>query len=457
MKLKNKILNMVVAVLFAVTTAFCLTACVGGNDREVTNCGMIINGSDKGNNKYIDLGSFTYTGNNPISNYTVYAVYDDGTKTTLEDGEFDYQMTYTDKSGNHSEDFPDGYPIGSYYLKITYDIWEISVNFEIEPIKNQNKFIIESQGALTIDFQTQQPTIDFNSASKQKLADQGITVDNEFYQEHRRYISVNDVANPNALTQDEIAQSSTYDSTVTLPVGQYYLFMTVPAYNNYSATHSNLIRLTINKIQLVVENADNLTVTYDYNRAYGKIGNFTVQDIYNLTQNLQESIRIKDLTVNQDAGGSDVPLVKTFSAADAAKTFNYSNNKNQLTVEFAFSEDFQKDIYLLPEPVKVTLVVEKANLDKPEISSFNGNNIRIELSESTNIFWQVCDFTLTKPDGSTETLNFNNEEYKNFVNYSVETNGTYTLTITLKDKTNYAWKDGSTDDIVKTLDITIAE
>lgn len=444
--MKKKLFSFLLAFAFILTGAICLTAC--GGEKEFSELIIEVNGTQY--QLSYNFGNFE-CGTTPNLTYKVYAKYTDGSKE-----EFDKSKYSTEYRFNNQviEALPETYGadnVGNYDIRLSHEHFTFNISFNV--VYASKTYQTTALSKTIWSYGEVQPEL--------SLVDDTIELNENCY----KCIKKSDVANPNSLTTEEIYKATSYSIDSPLVPGDYYLFIMVPQTGIYAEMPSTLRSVTVNKMNLVAVYSNPLKVTYDYNTIWGDDGHYIEGNFQIQTENpqLSESIEIK--TKN----GELVQIVGCTLDIAPETEFNSTNNGDQLTLNFNFFEGNESyaEYYNLPESITVTLEVIKGQFEKPTIREYTDpfdtetpNKVDIyvgEESSSTNNYnWSFYVLTLTKPDGTTETIDLNSVNPENmthvYLNRPIE-QGTYTYTISLKDTINYTWKDGTTNEVSLTINI----
>lgn len=271
-----------------------------------------------------------------------------------------------------------------------------------------------------------------------KLSDSSVSVgENDLY-----CIEKSKVANSDNLTSEEFANARTYYKEFALDPGEYYLFIKVPQTGSFAEAYSSLKEVKVIKATPTVENASLLKATYTYSSYAPVFG----------------KIQSSELTF-------DGPVVKLGAEEFQALTWQLedkeldsANNGETIKLIFTLEEGYDK-YYNTPTAVDVPLEINKGSIDKPVIAEHGyaggkENQIDIYVGEQGSVIgfdWNACSLSVTKPNGVTEKIDIT-DEHETHIYLDRQTDaGTYTYTVSLIDKTNYVWTDGTCGDVVQQI------
>lgn len=423
--MKKKLVGLFVAVVFILTVAVCLTACAG--DPELSNIVVSVNNAE--HESSYSFGDFEI-GTTPSLPYKIYAKFTDGTKRELSASEYTTEYKF---NGSKIDALPSSYDIGAYEIKVGYGDRTLTISFNVVYASRSYQTVLV--GNTVWAYGGAQPEI--------KLADNTITLEADDY----RIIEKSKVANSAALTVAEYGESLSYDKESPVAPGEYYLFIAVPQVGNYAEAYSELKEVRVNKANVTVENAADLKVIYSYGS--DTQGNIKASD---LISSFEENPIVK-------CGSEDFQAI-TWAFAEPNKELNASNNGETLQVVFTLEEGYDA-YYNAPAPIDVALEINKASIQKPtvfdeRVTAIGANNkIDIYVGEQSigTGFddWKAVNLVITKPDSTKETVDISTESNTHiYLDYKTVA-GTYTYTLSLKDKVNYKWSDGTTEDVVKEI------
>lgn len=418
--MNKKLLGVIVILSVIFTGAILLAAC---ETPALSALVVSVNGSE--HETSYDFGEFE-VGSAPSLAYKVIAKYVDGGKKELTSSDYTAEYRF---NGQVIASLPSAYnEAGDYSIDITYQEHTLFLSFRIGYAQKAYQTVLV--GKTQWAYGDEQPEI--------KLSDSSVSVgENDLYR-----IEKSKVANPNNLTSEEFVNAQPYYKESTLEPGEYYLFIRVPQTGNFAEAYSSLKEVKVIKATPTVENASSLKATYTYSSYAPVFG----------------KIQSSELTF-------DGPVVKLGAEEFQALTWNFENKEldsanNGETVKLIFTlEEGYNKYYNTPATLDVPLEINKGVIDKPVIAEHGyavdkENQIDIYVGEqgvSTSFDWNACSLSMTKPNGVTEKIDIT-DEHETHIYLDRQTKaGTYTYTVSLIDKTNYAWTDGGCGDITKQI------
>lgn len=424
---KKGMLGYIIAFAFVFISTIVLTAC-GGNPK-FEKLVIDVNGTEQANDSY-DFGNFEY-GTTPSLTYTVYAKYDDGSRKKLETSDYSEQFSLNGTTIQK----PTTFEVGNYSITLIYKEYNYTINFNVVyPSRTYQTVLNPSKTVWT--YGSELPTL--------YLTDNTIGLTDDCY----RYIEQSYVANPNAPTQEELLNSHQYykDIPLDLVPGSYYLYINVPQTGNYAATNSTLKPVTVNKGTLTVANANNIKAVYNYKYS-STFGNIKPSDL-NIVEKDNENIRTNPIVKFAGEDFSDV----TWEWVEPNKELN-ANSTGTIKIKFNLPSTWQDKINNL-DPIDIPLEINKAQILKPTIDD-SGDQIDIyvgeQLSSTRFSEWNTVALTITNENSVSENVDIALQDETHIILDRKTVSGTYTYKLSLKDKVNYAWADGTTDDVVKQI------
>lgn len=418
--MNKKLLGVIVILSVIFTGAILLTAC---ETPTLSALVVSVNGSEYETSHF--LGEFE-VGSAPSLAYKVVAKYDDGSKKELTSADYATEYRF---NGQVIASLPSAYnDAGDYSIIITYQGRALTLSFQMGYAKKAYQTVLV--GKTQWAYGDEQPEI--------KLSDSSVSVgENDLY-----CIEKSKVVNPNNLTSEEFANARTYYKEFALDPGEYYLFIKVPQTGSFAEAYSSLKEVKVIKATPTVENASLLKATYTYSSYAPVFG----------------KIQSSELTF-------DGPVVKLGAEEFQALTWQLedkeldsANNGETIKLIFTLEEGYDK-YYNTPTAVDVPLEINKGSIDKPVIAEHGyaggkENQIDIYVGEQGSVIgfdWNACSLSVTKPNGVAETIDIT-DEHETHIYLDRQTDaGTYTYTVSLIDKTNYVWTDGTCGDVVQQI------
>ena len=455
--MKKKILNVFLMCAFVLPCLILLSACGGGKKvQSITVDGLFV--GDYAEGDYVEYQYGTSTDEIfSIENMQVTVVYTDNSTKVLNSDEYSIEFKKNSELIDEIKTVPD---VGNYEINVYYDGFCQGGSFNI--IQTPYYTISLPHKAWTYG----EEDIPVVSLANYQLQE-GDSV-NYYYIEKSYY---DDLIEQGIKDVNYYANDWTYiaDGTNILDAGQYYVF----AYINF-ANESNYTGLTvIDDNALITVNKKTITVTpedasgvsawkFDYSNSYNVslgqsdgdylIGDLALKDIY---------IENSHMTISGVEG--------YFDWEDPEQTLNSSNNGDSYSIIFIpYSSNnynvFYSDEITLQVSIEKGVVDDKSTLDiyfadsQTKTITYDGEEHSL-LLDSFEIFkagGELLNIVTFTQNGKSVVVREENLEggLVDFYVDGLKDVGTYTFTVSIVDKENYCWKDGTTDDATFTVEIT---
>ena len=259
------------------------------------------------------------------------------------------------------------------------------------------------------------------------------------------------------------------NGNIILDAGQYYVFADITFINESNHTGLTVVDnnalITVNKKTITVTSEDATGVSalkFDYSNSYNVslgqpdgdylIGDLALKDI---------SLENNHKTISGVEG--------YFNWEDPEQTLNSSNNGHSYSIIFIpYSSNnynvFYSDEITLQVSIEKCVVDDKSTLDiyfadsQTKMITYDGEEHSL-LLDSFEIFkagGELLNIVTFTQNGKSVVVREENLEggSDNFYVDGLKEVGTYTFTVSIVDKENYCWEDGTTDDATFTVEIT---
>ncbi len=440
---------MAFAIIFPV--AFLLSACGEKKVQSITVDGLFVG----------DYVEYQYGTNRDeifsLKNMQVTAIYTDNSTKVLNSDEYSIEFKKNSEPIDEIKTVPD---VGNYEINVYYDGFCQGGSFNI--IRSETPYYTISLSHKTWIYGEEEiPEVSLANYQLQE----GDSVDyycieksvyDNLSEEEKRYPSSNVYYWTNVEKGD-----------TTLDAGKYYVF----AYINF-ANESNYTGVTvIDDNTLITVNKKTITVTPE-DASGVSAWKFDYSNSYNLQQfdgdYLIGDLALKDIRLeNYDKTISGVEGY--FDWEDPEQTLNSSNNGDSYSIIFIpYSSNnynvFYSDEITLQVSIEKCVVDDKSTLDiyfedsKTKTITYDGEEHSL-LLDSFEIFkagGELLNIVTFTQNGKSVVVREENLE-GGLVDYYVDglkEVGTYTFTVSIVDKENYCWKDGTKDDATFTVEIT---
>ena len=393
-----------------------------------------------------------------LENMKVTAIYDDNSTKVLNSDEYNIEFSKNSSPIDEIKSIPD---VGNYSINISYDVVSADFSFSIIPSETPFYTTSLSHRSWTYGEEDNFPTLTLGNYQLQE----GDSV-SYYYIEKSIY---DNLSEQEKLYPYSYANDWTYiaDGTNTLDAGQYYVFADINFANESNYTGLTVIDnntlITVNKKTVVVTPAHAAGVSalkFDYGNSY----NTSSDGKY-----IIEAIALKLITLyNNSVTISDI--AGRFEWKNPDQTLNASNNGQAYPI--VFIPDYSNNYEIVYSEGELTLpvTIEKGVVGNPEKMKIYFENT----NEETTIPY----------DGQEHSVLLNNHfdihnyggELKNIVTFKnqkgedvavryeeleggldelyidgLKEKGTYTFTVSLVDKINYCWEDGTVEPVTFTI------
>lgn len=444
--MKKKILGLCFALVLLVPAVILLSACNEKKVQSITVDDLLV-----GSLAEYEYGTSTdeiYS----LENMKVTAIYDDNSTKVLNSDEYNIEFSKNSSPIDEIKSIPD---VGHYDIYVSYEGFRQSTSFVIIQSTTPYYTISLSHKAwtygdndipeVTLNYQLQEgDSVDYYYIEKSEyddLIEQGIK-DVNYYANDWTYIA---------------------DGNNTLDAGQYYVFAYInfanePNYTGLTVIDDNTL-ITVNKKRIVVTPEDAVGVSatpFDYGNSYNTSsdGKYIIEDI-----------ALKLITLNNN-GVTISDIAGRFEWKDPDQTLNASNNGWSYPI--VFIPDYSNNYEVVYSEGELTLpvAIEKGVVGNPEEMKIYFENT----NEKTTIPY----------DGQEHSVILNNHfdihnyggELKNIVTFKnqkgddvavryeklaggsdelyidgLKEAGEYTFIVSIVDKTNYCWENGTTEPI----------
>ena len=445
--MKKKILGLCFALVLLVPAVILLSACNEKKVQSITVDDLLV-----GSLAEYEYGTSTdeiYS----LENMKVTAIYDDNSTKVLNSDEYNIEFSKNSSPIDEIKSIPD---VGHYDIYVSYEGFRQGTSFVIIPSTTPYYTISLSHKAWTYGDNVI-PEVGLKNYQSQE----GDSVD-YYYIEKSEY---DDLIEQGIKDVNYYANDWTYiaDGTNTLDAGQYYVFAYInfanePNYTGLTVIDDNTL-ITVNKKRIVVTPEDAVGVsatTFYYGNSYntssdGKyiIGDIALKNIglYNNSKTISDIAgrfewKNPDQTLNASNNGQSYPIV--FIP-------NYSNN-----YEIVYSEGeltlpvtIEKEVVGNPEEMKIYF----ENTNEKTTIPYDGQEHSVILNNHFDIhnYGGVLKNIVTFTDKNGEDVVVRYEELEGgsdelYIDGLKEA-GKYTFIVSIVDKTNYCWENGTTDPI----------
>ena len=446
--MKKKILGLCFALVLLVPAVILLSACGEKKVQSITVDDLLV-----GSLAEYEYGTSTdeiYS----LENMKVTAIYDDNSTKVLNSDEYNIEFSKNSSPIDEIKSIPD---VGHYDIYVSYEGFrQQGTSFVIIPSTTPYYTISLSHKAWTYGDNVI-PEVGLKNYQLQE--DDSV---NYYYIEKSEY---DDLIEQGIKDVNYYANDWTYikDGTNTLDAGQYYVFAYINFANEPNYTGLTVIGddtlITVNKKRIVVtpEDADRVSATpFDYGNSYNTSSDrkYIIGDIaLKLITLNNNDVTISDIEGRFEWKNPD----QTLNASNNGQSYpivfipNYSNNYKAVYSEgeLTLPVTIEKEVVGNPEEMKIYF----ENTNEKTTIPYDGQEHSVLLNNHFDIhnYGGVLKNIVTFTDKNGEDVAVRYEELKGgsdelYIDGLKEV-GKYTFTVSIVDKTNYCWKNGTTDPI----------
>ena len=452
--MKKKILSFCLAFALIVPAAFLLSACGDKKVQSITVDDLFIS----------NFAEFEYGTNiediYSLDNMKVTATYNDNSTKVLNSNEYTIKFSKNSSSIEEIKSIPD---VGYYEIYVSYEGFGQGGSFSIIPSETPYYTIALSHMSWTYGEDNNFPTVTLENYQLQE----GDSV-SYYYIEKSKYDALNEGA---SIFSEAYNWEYVVEKQTILDAGQYYVFAYITFANESNYTGLTVIDnntlITVNKKNVVVTPDDAIGVSalkFDYNNSYNiphgqSDGGYLIGDL-----------ALKHVTL--DGTSATISGVEGyFDWKNPNQTLNSTNNGDSYPIIFIpYSSQNYNVIYnegeiTLPVSIEKGVIDNKSTLDIYFVDSegqvktitYDGEAHSLlldnfEIFNAGGILKNTVTFT---QNGESVVVREETSEY-GLVDYYVDglkEVGTYTFIVSILDKINYCWSDGSVDDVIFTVEI----
>ena len=450
--MKKKILNVFLMCAFVLPCLILLSACGGGKKvQSITVDGLFVG----------DYAEYQYgTSTDEIfslENMQVTVVYTDNSTKVLNSDEYSIEFKKNSELIDEIKTVPD---VGNYEINVYYDGVGEGRSFNIIPSETPYYTISLSHKAWTYG---EEDIPKVSLANYQLQEDDSVCY---YCIEKSVFDSLSDEEKRDPVPHAYWADVENGDTT--LDAGQYYVFAEITFINESNHIGLTVIDdnalITVNKKTITVKPEDASGVSaleFDYSNSYNLqqfdgnylIGDLALKDIY-----LENSHK----TISGVEG--------YFDWEDPEQPLNSSNNGDSYSIIFIPHSSnnynvFYSDDITLQVSIEKCVVDDKSTLDiyfagsqtKTKTITYDGEEHSL-LLDSFEIFkagGELLNIVTFTQNGKSVVVREENLEggLVDFYVDGLKEVGTYTFTVSIVDKENYCWKDGTKGDATFTVEI----
>lgn len=471
----KKFLGLIVLLVALAVCAAALVACDPGSSNQATPQSIQFEDKDGADRStYWDLGAFPYgtAYEDILPTFKVILYYSDGSTKELAAGDYTVSYIKVEEEDVPLQSIPAVPDAGFYQIIFDKDTFQARMIFAVESVVRTDLTLSLPRNEWEYDEANPTPTVGGYSATD---GDEPL-----FY--------CVDKAAFDALTDEQKAEYWLHltpmynmgEVPCTIAVGEYYAYAEIPQDNNFTVSYTAVTpenAFTVKKAVLHYDRAvsSNLQAVFNYHS--GIQGGINLGNI---------NIAVKDFSIAtglKDRTGAEI--LGEYVWADSSVTVDADDNGKTFDAIYQLDPRCEASYTVENGSIPVTLTVNKGTVTQPQLSidsdnahsaneSFGpypdnalpyavvkdgGYNVRIFGEWDKNIIEITVkrlnsdgSSTTNKVTGLIGTLQ-DDGTYKYCLNWDFIDPTEYAITLSLKDKTNFTWNDGTTEDSVFRFEI----
>ena len=472
----KKFLGLIVLLVALAVCAAALVACDPGSGNQATPQSIqFIDGDGVDRSTFWDLGSFPYgtAYEDILPTFTVRQYYSDGSTKELAAGDYTVSYVKVEEEDVPLQSIPAVPDAGFYQIIFDKDTFQARMIFTVESVVRTDLTLSLPRNEWEYDEANPAPTVGGYSATD---GDEPL-----FY--------CVDKAAFDALTDEQKAEYWLYVTPMynmgeipcTIAVGEYYAYAEIPQDNNFTASYTAVTpenAFTVKKAVLHYDSAASSNLQAVFNYHSGIQGGINLGNI---------NITVKDFSIAtglKDRTGAEI--LGEYVWENSSVSIDSGDNGTEFPARYQLNSLYEACYTVEDGSIPVTLTVNKGAVMQPQLSidsdkahSANegfgpypdnalpyavvnddgGYNVRIYGEWDKN----TIEITVKRlnSDGSSTTNKvtgligtlLDDGTYKYCLYWAFIDPAEYAVTLSLKDKTNFTWYDGTTDDSVFRFEI----
>lgn len=472
----KKFLGLIVLLVALAACAAALVACDPGSGNQATPQSIQFEDKDGvDRSTYWDLGAFPYgtAYEDILPTFKVNLCYSDGSTKELAAGDYTVSYVKVEEEDVPLQSIPAVPDAGFYQIIFDKDTFQARMIFTVESVVRTDLTLSLPCNEWEYDEANPTPTVGGYSATD---GDEPL-----FY--------CVDKAAFDALTDEQKAEYWLYVTPMynmgevpcTIAVGEYYAYAEIPQDNNFTVSYTAITpetAFTVKKAVLHYDSAvsSNLQAVFNYHS--GIQGGINL-GIINIT--------IKEFSIAtglKDRTGAEIPGEYVWE--NSSVSIDSDDNGTAFPARYQLNSLYEASYTVENGSILVALTVNKGAVMQPQLSidSDNAHNanegfgpypdnalpyavVNDDGGYNVRIFgeWDknIIEITVKRlnSDGSSTTNKvtgligtlLDDGTYKYCLNWAFINPAEYAVTLSLKDKTNFTWSDGTTEDSVFRLEI----
>lgn len=472
----KKFLGLIVLLVALAGCAAALVACDPGSGNQATPQSIQFEDKDgMDRSTYWDLGAFPYgtAYEDILPTFKVNLCYSDGSTKELAAGDYTVSYVKVEEEDVPLQSIPAVPDAGFYQIIFDKDEFQATMFFTVESVARTDLTLSLPHNEWKYDEANPTPTVGGYSAT-----DGGEPL---FYCVGKAVFD--------ALTDEQKAEYWRHTTPMyslggepcTVAVGEYYAYAEIPQDNNFTVSYTAITSetaFTVNKAVLYYDAAvdDNLWAVFNYHS--GILGGINLGNINIAVKDFYISTALKDKTGTEILG--------QYVWADSSVTVDADDSGKTFDAIYQLDPQYEASYTVEDGSIPVTLTVNKGAVKQPQLSidSDNAHNanegfgpypdnalpyavVNDDGGYNVRIFgeWDknIIEITVKRlnSDGSSTTNKvagligtlLDDGTYKYCLSWAFIDPAEYAVTLSLKDKTNFTWSDGTTEDSVFSFEI----
>lgn len=474
----KKFLGLIVLLVALAVCAAALVACDPGSGNQATPQSIQFEDKDGADRStYWDLGAFPYgtAYEDILPSFTLNLYYSDGSTKELAAGDYTVSYIKVEVEDVPLQSIPAVPDAGYYQIVFDKDELQARMIFAVESVMRTDLTLSLSRNEWEYDEANPTPTVGGYSATD---GDEPL-----FYCVGKAAFD--------ALTDEQKAEywlhvTPAYNMgevPCTIAVGEYYAYAEIPQDNNFTVSYTAITpetAFTVKKAVLHYDSAvpSNLQAVFNYHNS-GIQGKVNLGNINITVKDFSIATGLKDKTGAEILGQYVWDSSAFIDADDSGKTF---------AARYELDSDCEARYTVEDGSIPVEVTINKGSVRQPQllIDSYNvhsanesfgpypGNEYRyVVVNDEGGYKISIDDGTWNKDgmvrisfnrlnaDGTDETVEVKglrgtlqpDGTYKYWLNHDFSEPALYTITLSLKDKTNFTWYDGTSEDATLIFEI----
>ena len=470
----KKFLGLIVLLVALAVCAAALVACDPGNQATPQSIQFEDkDGADR--STYWDLGAFPYgtAYEDILPTFKVNLCYSDGSTKELAAGDYTVSYVKVEEEDVPLQSIPAVPDAGYYYIVFDKDEFQARMFFTVESVVRTDLTLSLPRNEWEYDEANPTPTVGGYSATD---GDEPL-----FYCVDKAAFDALTVEQKAEYWRHTMPMYNLGGEPCTVAVGEYYAYARIPESDNYAASYTAITpetAFTVNKAVLHYDAAvaDNLWAVYNFN-SNGVIDGVNLGATSITTRDFSVTTALKDKT------GAEI--LGQYVWADSSVTVDADDNGKTFDAIYQLDPLCEASYTVENGSIPVALTVKKGTVRQPQLlidsyvysaneGPYPDNEYRyvvvndeggyqISIDDGT---WDKdgivrISFNRLNADGTDATVEVKSlmgtlqpdGTYKYWLNHVFSEPALYTITVSLKNKTNFTWSDGTTEDATLIFEI----